>query len=59
MLLTPVNSPNGDLDGDCDVDVSDLLFLLDDWGSQSLISDLNGDGIVNVFDLLILLANWS
>jgi uncharacterized membrane protein len=58
FLLTPIDPPLGDLDGDCDVDHSDLTFLLDLWATPDPIADLNGDGVVNVFDLLLLLRDW-
>ena len=59
FVLTPVDRPAGDVDGDCDVDVGDLLFLLSEWGNTNSPGDINGDGIVNVFDLLALLADWG
>jgi uncharacterized membrane protein len=59
FLLIPIDRPKGDIDGDCDVDVSDLLFLLGEWGKINSPADINGDGIVNVFDLLVLLQNWG
>lgn len=44
-----------DLDGDGDVDFSDLLVLLAAWGPCSgCPEDLNGDGIVDFQDVLIL-----
>jgi hypothetical protein len=54
----------GDLDGDGDVDVMDLLALLGAWGDcpdppAECSADLNEDGIVNVMDLLMQLANWG
>jgi hypothetical protein len=55
----------GDLDGDGDVDVFDLLILLGAWGPcddpapGSCPADLDGSGGVDVFDLLILLGNWG
>lgn len=50
----------GDLNGDGNVAVGDLLILLSDWGPcPGCASDLNGDGVVNVADMLILLGNWG
>jgi hypothetical protein len=50
----------GDLDGDGEVDVNDLLELLGAWGAcPGCHEDIDGNGAVNVADLLILLANWS
>jgi uncharacterized membrane protein len=62
-LLTPIEPPTGDLDGDCHVSVVDFLMLLAAWGPcppKSLCpADLDGDGSVGFNDCLILLANWS
>ena len=50
----------GDINFDSEVDVSDLLILIGDWGICSdCISDLNFDGIVDVTDLLIIVGNWG
>ena len=53
----------GDLDGNAEVNVQDLLVLLANWGPcESSIpckGDLNGDGVIDVLDLLLLLANWG
>ncbi len=48
----------GDLDGDSDLDVEDLLLLLGDLGCEGLecIGDLDGNGIVNVLDVLFFLG---
>ncbi len=55
----------GDLDGDCTVNVPDLLTLLAAWGPcpapcpPTCVADVNGDCMVGVPDLLALLANWG
>jgi hypothetical protein len=50
----------GDVDGDGDVDTTDLLLLLAAWGDcPGCPEDVNGDGVVNTADLLILLGNWG
>jgi DNA-binding beta-propeller fold protein YncE len=55
----------GDLDGDGDVDVTDFLQLLQDWGPcpgpcpPSCAADLDGDCEVGIVDFLMLLQNWS
>jgi len=59
FLLTPIDPPVGDINGDCDVNVRDLLFLLGEWGNTASPADINGDGIVDFFDLLTLLHNWG
>ncbi|MCZ6494270.1 MAG: hypothetical protein O6933_09345, partial [Planctomycetota bacterium] len=59
VLLTPVESPLGDLDGDCEVGILDLLILLAAWGEAGSPADLNNDGLVGILDLLMLLANWT
>ena len=64
FLLTPIESQVGDLDGDCAVDILDLLILLSNWGPcadppDPFPADLDGDGSVGIIDLLTLLANWG
>lgn len=53
----------GDLDGDGQVGVSDLLILLASWGTcedcSDCPADLDGDCSVGTSDLLILLSNWG
>lgn len=47
-----------DINGDENVDVTDLLTVLDNWGSIGP-GDLNSNGVVDVGDLLILMDNWG
>ncbi len=60
-LLTPVGL--GDVNGDGNVGVPDLLDLLANWGpcppDADCSSDLNGDGVADAPDLCILLSNWG
>jgi hypothetical protein len=52
----------GDVDGDGDVDVADLLALLAAWGpceSDCCLADLDASGVIDTADLLTLLANWT
>jgi hypothetical protein len=50
--------PPGDLDGDGDVDLSDLAILLASYGVDAG-GDLDGDGDTDLSDLAILLANYG
>ena len=50
----------GDLDGDDEVKVADLLLLIGAWGPCSdCPADLDGDGEVKVADLLLLIGAWG
>ena len=50
----------GDINGDDEVDVLDVLDLLSVWGPcGGCAADLDCDGEVTVLDLLIVLGNWS
>jgi hypothetical protein len=50
---------HADLDGDDDVDVTDLTFLILAWGQTGGAADLNEDGIVDVLDLVALIVAWG
>jgi len=54
-------STPGDLDGDDDVDFSDLLALLNAWGpcEADCPEDLDRSDDVGFADLLVLLSNWT
>jgi hypothetical protein len=52
----------GDLDGNGEVDASDLGLLIAAWNTDGSIvegSDINGDGIVNAADLGLLIGAWG
>ncbi len=57
-----IEIPDGDVDGDCAVDFTDLNALLAHW-SQTPASrsdgDLNSDNAVDFADLNLLLAHWG
>lgn len=52
--------PIGDVNGDGDADLADLLALLAAWGRcDGCPEDLDGDGAVGFPDLLLLLGSWT
>ena len=61
----PCTSNPADLNGDSVIDVSDLLLVLEVWGSckgscpPACFGDINADCEVGVDDLLIIIAAWS
>ena len=58
-VLAPADAGlSGDLNGDGQVNASDLTILLAAWGTSGP-ADINGDGTVNGIDLSQLLAQWS
>jgi len=48
-----------DITGDGHVTVSDLLIVIDQWGTTNSPADINFDGIVDVSDLLMVVGNWG
>ncbi len=50
----------GDIDGDDEVGILDLLALLAAWGANpGHAADLDGDGVVGILDFLSLLDAWG
>ena len=47
-----------DVNRDGGVGVTDLLMVIDQWGTDGL-ADVNGDGTVNVSDLLAIVDAWG
>ena len=59
VLAAPVACP-GDLDGDRDVDLTDLALLLSDFDCVGACGgDVDGDGDTDLTDLALLLANFD
>ena len=61
VTLTPIGVV-GDIDGDCEVGLSDLAGLLSQFGSSGAAyedGDLTGDGIVDLQDLAGMLARFG
>ena len=57
--LGTITLPNGDTNGDMQVDDADLLNILFAFGGTDEAADLNGDGTVDDADLLITLFNFG
>ncbi|MCH2132207.1 MAG: proprotein convertase P-domain-containing protein [Phycisphaerales bacterium] len=49
----------GDLNGNGQVDVDDMLQVLGDFGQAGGPGDLDGSGEVDVADILIVIGNWG
>ena len=51
--------PLGDVDGNGEVDTTDLLAVIGAWGAcNDCLEDLDGDGLVGVSDILQVIADW-
>jgi hypothetical protein len=65
LEFTIASSVRGDLDGDGDVDISDLTLLISAFGSCASDAnfdpdaDFNADGCIGLADLTILLSNFG
>jgi len=53
------NPCESDLDIDGTVGITELLFLLNDWGKVSVLQDADGDRFISASDLVSLLADWG
>ena len=57
--MTPiVISCPADVNGDNDVNVSDLLATIGNWGGAG-VGDIDGSGFVDVSDLLTIVGSWG
>ena len=64
FLVDIPDACEGDMNADGYVNVTDMLQLIESWGScipgpNSCDADLDGDSYVNVSDLLILIDSWG
>lgn len=56
---TPPAPCTGDLNGDGNVDASDLATVLGAWGTSDATADLDHDGTVAASDLAVVLGAWG
>ncbi|MHC5084636.1 MAG: carbohydrate-binding domain-containing protein [Planctomycetota bacterium] len=50
--------PAGDLDGDCEVGISDLQIFALGWLTSDVVADIDGSGTADVLDFSIIAENW-
>ena len=49
----------GDVTGNGLINISDLLLVINYWGTSEFSADVNFDDIVDIADLLIVIGNWG
>ncbi len=60
-----VEELEGDLNGDCVVDISDIMMVVSAWGQQNdqpgwnPALDLDGNGVIDVSDIMIVVGHWG
>ena len=59
ILETCATDCPGDVDGNGEVDVNDVLILVSVWNTANYNADLDGDGLVDADDVLILLSHYG
>jgi hypothetical protein len=60
ITCTPSAQCPGDASGDGNVNITDLLLVITNWGQSGLNpADVNGDSVVNITDLLGVIAGWG
>jgi probable HAF family extracellular repeat protein len=58
-LLTPIERLAGDINGDCQVNIDDLVLVIYEWGDAGSVADVNGDGVVDIDDLVWVITHWD
>ena len=59
FVLIPKPNVLGDIDGNCAINVDDLLEVINDWGHNESPADLDKSGVVGIGDLVIVIENWT
>ena len=59
--FTPSDKMNGDINGDGNVDVLDLIAVTSDFGNTgaNMATDVNGDGVVDMLDLVLVAGSFD
>jgi predicted secreted protein len=63
--VTVTDSIPGDLDGDCDVDVLDIMIVAGHWGAlqgqpqYDPACDMDSDGDIDVVDIMLVASHWG
>jgi len=53
------NQCEGDVDGNGEVNVNDILNVIAVFGTDDPSGDANGDGQVDISDILLIISNWG
>ena len=63
VLLPDLTLRSGDANGDCSIDLFDLVIIATAYNPSGPVSDpqadINGDGVVNLFDLVLVSTNYG
>jgi hypothetical protein len=63
--VTVLQTIPGDLDGDCDVDVMDIMIVASHWNSSEgdpdydARYDMDGDGDIDIVDIMRVVIHWG
>ena len=59
-ILDVCQECQGDLDGDNSIGVTEILAIIEAWGTcKGCSADIDQNGVVDVSDLLYIVANWG
>jgi hypothetical protein len=60
--VVTITLPAGDVNGDLQIDILDLVAVASQFGSSSpspASADVNGDGIVDIIDIVLVAKNFQ